>query len=108
MGEYKLVAPDQKDRNKFVVTVVADSNDADYITTINTYTKPFFEETIVHDLIDLLKNYSGRHKLRNYDGEYEDLPYNPNDEYGRCHTLESIKVKYVDNEGFTWNVELAG
>lgn len=107
MENYKLVQPQNKERNKFIVTVTADSNDADCITTINTYTKPFFEETIVYDLIDLLQNYSEPpHTLNEYDGEYEDLPYNPNDDYGRCHSLESIDIKYVDDNGFTWNIEL--
>lgn len=107
MQKYKLTSPEIKDRNKFTVTIEADSNDGDYITTINTYTKPFFEETIAHDLIDLLQNYGKRHELNKYSGEFEDLPYNPNDDYGRCHTLKSIDVKYVDENGFTWNVELA-
>lgn len=107
MNKYKLVPPEQKDRNKFTVTIIADSNDGDYITTINTYSKVFFEETILRDLVELLEDFSGDHELDTYGGDFEDLPYNPNDEYGQCHTLESIDVKYVDYDGFTWNVDLA-
>lgn len=102
-----MISPPTKDRDKFFVTVVADSNDGDYITTINTYTKAFFEETILNDIIELLERFSGDHELEVYGGDFEDLPYNPNDEYGQCHTLKSIDVKYVDKDGFTWNVDLS-
>ncbi|WP_413986355.1 hypothetical protein [Paenibacillus polymyxa] len=106
MTEYELVVPKMEEYNKFIVTVVADSNDGDYITTINTYTKPYFEEAIVRDLIDLINNYSGHHELEKYDGEFEDLPFNPHDDYGRCHTLISVNIRFIDNKGFTWNVKL--
>lgn len=102
MSNYTL-EPITEELNKFTVTIIADSNDADYITTINTYSKDVFEDHVANGLTELLQNYSDRHKLEEYEGDFDDIPYG---EYGRCHTLESIDIKYVDENGLTFNVVL--
>lgn len=84
----------------FKVTIVADSNDADYITTINTYTKADFEDGIIDELIDLQTNHSGHYQLESFEYGYLQMPFC---EHG-CHSLESIEVEYTDAEGNVWDV----
>ncbi|MCY9737524.1 hypothetical protein M5X17_27865 [Paenibacillus alvei] len=90
-------------RNIFVVTIVADSNDADYITTSVEFSKEAFDDFVADDLIYMLKNFKGRLKLNNYDGDYD---YIPHSEYGICHTLKSVDITHIDNNGETWDVKL--
>lgn len=101
---YTLEKKPASDLNKFIVTIKADSNDADYIATISKYSKKDFEEYVIQGLIDLREKGTGRHKLEDYDNEYDlDIPFNGWD--GQCHTLESVKVEYVDENGITWVVK---
>ena len=101
-NKYKLIKLNSQKEKTFKVTIVADSNDADYITTINTYTEKEFNEYVVDDLIDLLNNYNGSHQLENYSGEAE-VPYS---DWGRCHTLESVDISCTDENGNVFNVML--
>lgn len=106
MEKFNLVGKPQRERDKFIVTVKADSNDGDYMTERTAYTPDQFERRIPY-LIDLIDNYSGSHKLETYRNEGElDLPYNEYGDYGMCHTLEEVTIEYVDNDGITWDVEL--
>jgi hypothetical protein len=106
MNRYTLEKHKQEDLNKFIVTIVADSNDADYVTTIEKYTKEIFDREVINDLMDIKNNYSGHHQLKNYEGDcdYISVPFDGYD--GHCHTLESIDIKYIDANGETWNVAL--
>jgi hypothetical protein len=107
MEKYTLTKPESKQRDKFIVTIVADSNDADYITTENTYSKEEFEETIADALVDLQNNYGLSYQLPNYYNEHDlDIPYNGWDGY--CHTLKYVQIQYIDNNGETWDVNLKG
>lgn len=103
MAKYTLIKKPESERNKVVVTIVADSNDADYITTINTYNKKLFDEEIFDLLYELKYQYSGPHKLENYIGKLEVPRYEFGD-YGNCHTIKTIKVEYIDNSGEVWEV----
>jgi hypothetical protein len=105
MEKYQLIKKSQNKFNKFIVTIEADSNDADYITEISEYSKDVFEEYVVDGIIHLLKNASGSHKLGNYNNEYDlDIPFNGWDGY--CHTLSYVKVEYVDENGVIWDVNI--
>lgn len=86
--------------NTVKVTIVADSNDADYITEITTYSKEEFDEWVIDELIEL-KKYSGSHELPKFPGDL-DIPYNGFD--GRCHSLEYVEVEYTDKNGQVWDV----
>lgn len=93
MSKYSLVKKPAVEG--FKVTIVADSSDADYITTINTYTKSEFEDGIIDELIDLQENHSGHYELEKFQYDYLTMPFC---EHG-CHSLESIEVEYTDAEG---------
>lgn len=104
MSKYKLVKKDDKDYNQFKVTIKADSNDADYITSINFYSKKDFDDYVADGIIHLLEHGSGYHELEDYNNEYDlNIPYNGWD--GFCHTLSYVRVEYVDENGITWDVE---
>lgn len=104
MEKYKLVEKTTEEKENFKVTIVADSNDGDYITEIDHYTKEVFEEYVIDGLIDLKEKGSGRHKLGKYNNKYDlSIPYNGWD--GQCHTLEELIVEYTDSEGRVWSVE---
>jgi hypothetical protein len=104
VNKYKLIK--KKEVNKFIVTIVADSNDADYITTINKYDEVIFCKYVIDELIHLEK-YSGRHELESYEdngiSEYLNIPFNGYDGY--CHTLESVKVEFIDHNGHIYDVQ---
>lgn len=104
MISYKL-APKRKDYfNMFKVTIVGDSNDADYITTTRWYSKSIFESQIINGLNDLNKKASDSYELREYENEYGlELPHS---DWDICHSLESVSVEYVDEEGVSWDVEI--
>ena len=103
MKKYKLIKPSNKEKI-FTVSIEADSNDGDYITATDSYTESEFEE-IVEELIRLKKYYSESHQFEKfYDTEYEiNLPFS---EYGRCHTLSSINIYCIDENGQYFEVEL--
>lgn len=103
LNKYQLIKKTMSNRNQFKVTIVADANDGDYITTINTYTKEWFEEDIVEGLIDLQENFSGDNELQEYDNDWIDIPH---DGQEGCHSLESIDIEYIDENGEVWDVEL--
>jgi len=118
MDKYELVKIVTGGKKKFTVTIVADSNDADYITTIQEYTEEEFN-LIVDELINIQKNYSGHQQLENYaeDEEYTlfDEDTNtacyawiniPSGEWGKCHTLKSIDITCLTEDGVLYNVEL--
>ena len=102
MGKYKLVQKPAKMKNKFIVTIKADSNDADYLTETETYTKRDFEQNCIDDLIELNNKYGGSYELENYQGRL----VIPSTEMGYCHSLEDIKVEYVDENGHYWDVKI--
>lgn len=103
--KYRLKEKPSDGRMMFKVTIVADANDGDYITTIDFFPVKEFEECGADALIDLLLNYSGSHQLEKYPNEGElDIPFDGWDGY--CHTLESVEVEFIDEFGKTWDVEL--
>jgi hypothetical protein len=103
MEKYQFVK--KSERELFIVTIVADSNDGDYITTINSYSRDVFDEYVVDGLIDLKEKADGQHKLESYKNEFDlDIPYNGYDGY--CHTLEELVVEYIDENSVLLDVEL--
>lgn len=102
MSKYELVEKYSGELGKFKVIIKADSNDADYVTTINTYDKNNFEKYVVPELIELRK-YKGDYKLPDFNAGWLDIPYG---EYDCCHTLESVDVEYLDENGKLWNVKI--
>lgn len=103
MQKFKYVEVSEEVRKKFHVIIKADSNDADYITEDEYYSLKEFEE-IVDELKNLQTNYSGHHELEDYESKF-DLPI-PYSDWGRCHTIESIDITYLDESGKLWEVEL--
>lgn len=104
MSKYTLAQKPAEKRNVFIVTIKADHNDADYITTIESYSKDDFDEYVADALIDLINNYSGDYDLEHYFNEFDlDIPRGDEE---RCHTLESVNVEYIDENGITWDVKL--
>lgn len=99
--KYKLeqIIPKKK---YYEVYIKADSNDGDYITTIQKYDQEYFDE-VVDEIINLKNNYMGSHQLENYHNVMDlDIPYNGWDGY--CHTLEKLKVTMYDVDGKIYNV----
>lgn len=105
-GKYKLVKAHGEKEKIFHVTITGDSNDGDYISRTETYVQADFDEYVIDALIDLKNNYSESHQLENYPNE-NDL-YIPSSDWGYCHTLESIEIQCIDENGDIWNVELVG
>lgn len=104
MSKYTLEKSEK--RNVFIVRIVADSNDADYVTTENIYSKESFEKYVLDGLIELLKNHGDNHKLPDFPNDKYDLDLPYNGWNGTCHSLESVTVEYFDENGDQWNVKL--
>jgi len=103
MNKYKLIKPANKEKI-FTVSIVADSNDGDYITSTEIYNESEFEE-IVEELITLKKCYGDSHELEDfYNTEYNiDMPFG---EGGQCHSLSYIQIHCIDEDGRYYDVEL--
>ena len=103
MNKYELVKPENKEKI-FTVSIVADSNDGDYITTTEAYNESEFKE-IVEELIVLKKCYGNSHELEDfYNTEYNiDMPFG---EGGQCHSLSYIEIHCIDENGQYYDVEL--
>jgi hypothetical protein len=98
--KYKLIKRVNKNQNEiFNIKIKVDSNDADYMYSNFECDKNAFEDIFVYLLTKLKTDYSNNHKLEDLDDDiYEalNLPYN---EWGRCHSLESINITYADSTG---------
>lgn len=103
MTKYEVHELPMTERERFVVSLKADSNDADYITTIESYTVNDFENNIVDELIDLKKNHSGEHELESYWSDWLNIPHG---EHDICHTLVEIDIKFIDENAVMWEVEI--
>lgn len=102
-ASYQLVKRTGRDLERFKVTIVGDSNDADYVTSIETYSKETFEKYVLPGL-NHLHNFGSWNDFENYDNLYDlSLPYSDN---GRCHSLESVKVEYTDENQVIWDVDI--
>jgi len=103
MQKYELIKPENKEK-LFTVSIVADSNDGDYITTTETYTESEFNE-IVDELILLSKCYGDKYQLKDfYNINYNvDMPYG---EDGQCHTLSSIQIYCINENRMYYDVKL--
>ena len=124
---YKLV-PKRPKHKTFTVTIVADSNDADYITAIGEYKEEDFKALSII-LKDIKDNFSKSHQLETWNSdryktlftqeqlkvmgvtvdelldvaEYLCIPINDWD-YEYCHTLERLEVTCIDVDGITYDV----
>ena len=102
-ASYALLKRSGNSLERFKVTIVGDSNDGDYITKIETYSKKHFEKYILPGL-NHLENFGSGHLLESYDNIYDlRLPYS---DYGRCHSLESVTVEYTDENQVIWDVDI--
>lgn len=100
MEKYTLSKPDPEKLKHFKIVIIADANDADYLTSVSSYTKEEFDECFADQVIKLLRDYNGPHGLEKIDyksGIDLDIPYDLDGEM--CHTLESLEVTYVDENG---------
>lgn len=116
-----------KKRSEYVVEIVADSNDGDYITTKQSYDEKTFKQIIVHEIEYVMKNHKKPYELKEYyfddfykkylerenysekdvEEEYIDELSIPFDGYdGNCHSLTQITIWYIDSDGITWEVNL--
>ena len=103
-AKYHLVEKKGTDLESFEVTIIADSNDADYITNIDTYSKEEFEKRILPGLNHLHNFGTGRKKLEDYHNGFElSIPYT---DWYPCHTLESVTVEFTDKNQKIWQVDL--
>lgn len=104
-SKYRMIKKGNENLEKFKVTIVADSNDGDYITTIEEFDKEEFDKYIVDGLVDLLNNHGGEHELENFDNDWISIPHS---DWGVCHTLESVDIEYIDYDGTLHTVILDG
>lgn len=101
---FTLVEEKGETPNTFIVTIVADWNDGDYLRTEKTYSNEEFEKRILPALNHLDNFGKGRGKLRDYDNE-GNLAI-PQPEWESCHTLKSVTVQFVDENLKIWDVQM--
>lgn len=115
--KYETILKEKKSskRDVFIITVVADSNDADYMTETTTIKK----DDMTDEIIDLIKKLDAieyvNHALGDVDeqGEAHGLTSDdlfshisiPHTEWGVCHSLETFTVEYIDAEGKIFDVD---
>lgn len=92
-------------RDIFIVSVSADSNDADYIYNTTTYTPAEFADII--PAIRLLEDIDNTEDMDGISGELSDYLWSliPSNEYG-CHSICIDSIQYISSEGITYDVTL--
>lgn len=95
---YKLVKQDIRS-GVYKITIEADSNDGDYIATNETYEKEEFEKEKLPLLMEMWLNHSGRHEFERLPGHISDQLDIPYGEMGPCHTLNSLDITYISEDG---------
>lgn len=126
MSKYFKVLPNKDKINPYYeVYLNWDSNDADYIPTIKTFSKENFEkdETLQLILCYIGKGYGGKlfsgdwnesqyghyinetkiKGLRDFITETHLASYN---EYGMCHSVKSVIITYYDEHRIAYNVKI--
>lgn len=96
----------ESEKDVFIIKVVADSNDGDYITDFTIVKKDDFDEKFIEEIKILEKIEGISYALENLDEVYDyyiNLPYGEN---GVCHTLSEITVEYIDSNSVIYNVEV--
>jgi len=96
----------ESEKGVFIIKVVGDSNDADYITEFTIVNKEDFDEKFIEEIKILDKIEGVSYALENLDEVYDyyiNLPYGEN---GVCHTLSEITVEYIDSKSVIYNVEV--
>lgn len=99
---YTLVEKEKGDKDRFIITIKADSNDADYITETTYLNEKDFIEAIP-ELVDMIENYSKAHMFEDFSADYFDVPYSDN---GSCHSLEDWSIEYIDKDGKIFDVKI--
>lgn len=101
---FKLVEKKSELKNIFILTIIADSNDGDYISESMSYTKTEFEK-LIPELINLINNYSESHELEKYPNTMDlSIPFNGYSGY--CHTLEELNIEFIDENGKIFDVDI--
>lgn len=116
--KYETVLTEKKSSQKdvFIITVQADSNDGDYMTETTTIPKNGMNDEII-ELIKKLEDLEYvRHGLQEIEEQGEaygltrdDLAshiYIPSTDWGDyCHTLVDFTVEYIDGNGKIFDVD---
>lgn len=105
-GKYALKEMKASGKEVFIIKLIGDYNDGDYITTENEVGREQFEG-IVDELINLKKNFMGRGELREYYDEH-DLNIPQTDWGENCHTLVTLKITHIGMTGKHSEVVLLG
>jgi hypothetical protein len=103
MASYELVEKTVKPL--FRVTIEADMNDGDYLTNINQYSKDRFHDKLIDELIELNKIVGKSDALYGFNDQYANVPFDTQSGES-CHTLASLDIEYIDEQGKIWDVAL--
>lgn len=109
-----IYTPNRPTEAYYTVSITADANDADYITTNTGYNEEQFSDALPA-LKLLMSEYSDRHGLERYFEEFDDDPDMidieehldiPSGNFGYCHTLIDVEIMYYDTEGMSHKVTI--
>lgn len=96
-GKYALQEKKVTGKEVFIVKMVGDCNDGDYITTEQEMSREQFE-SVVDELINIQNNFMSDWALKEYDNERDlDIPMTEWSE--NCHTLEKLEVTHIGMTG---------
>lgn len=99
MARLLLKEKPKKERNTYLVRIVAQENDGVYVVSTERYSPEKFEKYIVKGLEDLLENADD---LTEFYPEDIHMPHSDGD----LSSLESLEVEYTDMDGKVWDVEI--
>lgn len=103
MSKYEMTQ--RKGNPHFKVTIVADMNDGDYLTTISKYSDEKFHKDVIDELMKLKTHHAYSGQLEGAEFNYVSIPW---DSQGGmdCHSLVSLNVEYIDAYGTVYDVEI--
>lgn len=101
IGNLTKLVPNQ---TYYELIIVADINDADYLTTIQKFSENQILQALP-EMKNIAQNYSESHQLTHYNDEVE--VFLPSDDSGcQCHSLIKIELTKYHTDGFRYKVNL--
>ena len=108
MKKHRLIEKKESNIDVIKRTLVCITNKGNEAVGVDYFSKRYFDEYILKEVIDLKQNYSDEYKLLDYWNDAE-LPipggYHSYREE-QCHTLKEMTIEYVGENGKVYDVVL--
>ena len=108
MDKYKLTEKKESNLDVIKLTFVCITNKGNEAVGIDYFSKRYFDEYMLKEIVDLKENYIGENKLLDYPNDAElSIPGDFHSSWQhKCHTLKELTIEYVGENGKVYDVVL--